>query len=694
MAAAAAEGGEAVAVQKALQAVAEGTGWTYAALWRLCTRQGALVWAEGHYNGAIKTRKTTVAPGGGGEEEEEEEGTAARRRRSRQLRELYDSLAAGAEADGGGGGGGGGSGSGREDGAVVARRSSAALAPEDLSETEWFYLMCGSYCFPPGLGLPGEAFARRGHVWLSGANKVNSKVFSRAILARSAGIQTVACIPVNEDGVLEIGTTEKVDEDIGLIEYARSIFMDQHGIPIMPTLSGHSTSTPSTHINHQPSQIKIEKYIGGRNVRPNNLNPEEEHIETEDDNHMIDSETNTENDSCRHLPLGNVGNGQAGPNARSSDEPMQIETSESLRDGCTNHVDEEIPMLMACQNGDHPEQDELGSWHFLYEDLMNNKCLQSSAAQDPAVLAENAHYIEAVLTILRHNACRQAQAAASNTRTYDLAISKNSPFSRWNPNKGTSDLQRMLISEGTPQRMLKSILFTSAPTRCSSHQRHRGEATQSPEEPAGRDDGDGTGRSRRGQGQAQAELSASHVLKERQRREKLNERFIILRSLVPFVTKMDRASILGDTIEYVKQLRRRIQDLESLRASKEKRAQSTSSATMAEAWSKVRAVEASSSCSTSGAGRPASVASTEVQVSIIESDALVELRCPRRDGLLLRVMQALHRELGLEVTSVQASSAGDVLLVELRAKVKEVHGGRSTINEVKRTIHLIISSSG
>lgn len=150
MAAAAAEGGEAVAVQKALQAVAEGTGWTYAALWRLCTRQGALVWAEGHYNGAIKTRKTTVAPGGGGEEEEEEEGTAARRRRSRQLRELYDSLAAGAEADGGGGGGG--SGSGREDGAVVARRSSAALAPEDLSETEWFYLMCGSYCFPPGLG--------------------------------------------------------------------------------------------------------------------------------------------------------------------------------------------------------------------------------------------------------------------------------------------------------------------------------------------------------------------------------------------------------------------------------------------------------------------------------------------------------------------------------------------------------------
>ncbi|OEL26559.1 Basic helix-loop-helix protein A [Dichanthelium oligosanthes] len=719
--AAVAGGGE--AVQKALQSVAQGTGWTYSVLWCLCPHQGALVWAEGHYNGAIKTRKTTVTPGGEEEEEEEEEEEAteagagrAARRRSRQLRELYDSLAREATADGGG----------SRDAAlqvVVSRRPSAALAPEDLTETEWFYLMCASYCFPPAVGLPGEAFARRGHVWLCGANKVDSKVFSRAILAR-----TVACIPVNnDDGVLEIGTTEKVEEDIGLIQYARSVFMDQHGIPIMPTLSGHSTSNPSTHINQHPSQIKMEKHIHGTNVQPNNLNPEDEHIETEDDEDRIDSETNTENDSCRHLPLDHVGNEQARPNNAQNNDMMQIETSESLRDDCTNHVDEEIPMLMVCQNGNLPAQDELGSWNFLYEDLISSKYQQSSdivnfisskhkffftlyihlffipaVPQDQAVLAENAHYIETVLTILRHNAHRQAQTAASSIKTY-LALSKNSSFSRWNPKVGTNDidLQRMLSSEGAPQRMLKSILF-SAPS--SSHRRHRGEAAQSPE--PSRDDGEGTGGSRGGQ--ALAELSASHVVKERQRREKLNERFIVLRSLVPFVTKMDKASILGDTIEYVKQLRRRIQDLESrarlqidghqtttraLAVSKEKRARSTSTAAMeAETGRKVRAVEASSSCSTSGgAGKPPA-ASTEVQVSIIESDALLELRCPHRDGLLLRVMQALHRELGLEVTSVQASSAGDVLLVELRAKVKEVHGRRSSINEVKRSIHLIISS--
>jgi len=101
----------------------------------------ALVWAEGHYNGAIKTRKTTVAPGR--EEDQEAAAAAAGRRRSRQLRDLYDSLAGQAAAAAAGG---------RVVAVPVARRPSAALAPEDLTETEWFYLMCASYCFPPGIG--------------------------------------------------------------------------------------------------------------------------------------------------------------------------------------------------------------------------------------------------------------------------------------------------------------------------------------------------------------------------------------------------------------------------------------------------------------------------------------------------------------------------------------------------------------
>lgn len=84
-----------------------------------------LVWSEGYYNGAIKTRKTVQPMEDGAEE--------AYMERSQQLRELYESLLAG-EAN------------------PPARRPCAALLPEDLTESEWFYLMCISFSFPPGMG--------------------------------------------------------------------------------------------------------------------------------------------------------------------------------------------------------------------------------------------------------------------------------------------------------------------------------------------------------------------------------------------------------------------------------------------------------------------------------------------------------------------------------------------------------------
>lgn len=58
----------------------------------------------------------------------------------------------------------------------------------------------------------------------------------------------------------------------------------------------------------------------------------------------------------------------------------------------------------------------------------------------------------------------------------------------------------------------------------------------------------------------------------------------------------------------------------------------------------------------------------QVQVSIIENDALVELRCPYKEGLLLDIMQML-RELKVEVVAIQSSLNTGILVAELRAKV-------------------------
>lgn len=143
-------------LQSMLQAAVQSVQWTYSLFWQICPQQGyvinfyinssqkkkkrnyvvfiiswclwwcrILVWADGYYNGAIKTRKT-VQPMEVSNEE-------ASLQRSQQLRELYDSLSAGETNQ-------------------PARRPCASLSPEDLTESEWFYLMCVSFSFAPGVG--------------------------------------------------------------------------------------------------------------------------------------------------------------------------------------------------------------------------------------------------------------------------------------------------------------------------------------------------------------------------------------------------------------------------------------------------------------------------------------------------------------------------------------------------------------
>jgi len=55
----------------------------------------------------------------------------------------------------------------------------------------------------------------------------------------------------------------------------------------------------------------------------------------------------------------------------------------------------------------------------------------------------------------------------------------------------------------------------------------------------------------------------NHVEAERQRREKLNQRFYALRAVVPNISKMDKASLLGDAIAYINELQAKLKVMEA-----------------------------------------------------------------------------------------------------------------------------------
>ncbi|XP_063938825.1 transcription factor BHLH42 isoform X5 [Daucus carota subsp. sativus] len=593
--------------QNMLQAAVQAVNWTYSLFWQLSPeKQRVLVWGDGYYNGAIKTRKTVNSVEVSTEE--------ASLERSQQLRELYDSLSTGDLNN--------------------PSRRPAALSPEDLTESEWFYLMCVSFSFPLGVGLPGKAYVKRQHLWLKGANEASSKHFTRAILAKSAGVQTVVCIPLL-DGVVELGTTDKVEEKIEFIEQVKSYFINcnnQATHPPKPALSEHSTSNL---------------------ISPSRLVEMDDDDENDDDNDDDDDAGEEDDDEGDGIDV--EAEAARTPTPFGSVDPRNV----------VGDIEGE-PRLQVSQPGIPIDPYVPGS-KWIHAPL-------TAITAEDELLEEHNHYSQTITTIL-HNRNFSGRSSGTSSAVYSI----HSPQSSFSICTAAATSRSHRHSNRTSQYLLKYILFTVPYLHSKSLDNTAEDSVMLQLKKSA----------------SQEELSANHVLAERRRREKLNERFVILRSLVPFVTKMDKASILGDTIEYVKQLRKKIHELEAREHHVNEDADCVDQRLGNRGDSrrdkrKMRVVE-------QGGRRVVKAAEvqqeTTMEVSIIENDGLVEIKCPYKEGLLLDVMMKL-REFRMEITAAHSSSSSNGgFVAELRAKVKEtVNGKKASITEVKKAMKNIIPS--
>ncbi|XP_064999326.1 transcription factor bHLH18-like [Musa acuminata AAA Group] len=166
-------------------------------------------------------------------------------------------------------------------------------------------------------------------------------------------------------------------------------------------------------------------------------------------------------------------------------------------------------------------------------------------------------------------------------------------------------------------------------------------------------------------GQGTTYHNKDHIMAERKRREKLNQRFIALSAIVPGLKKTDKASVLGDAIKYLKQLEEKVKVLE------EQAAKRTVESAVLVKKSQLCADDDSSSCDENFEGRQCGDSLPEIEAKISEKAILVKIHCENRKGVLVKALSEIE-QLHLSVVSASVMPFGTYSLdMTVMAQIEE-----------------------
>ncbi|KAF2316124.1 hypothetical protein GH714_041324 [Hevea brasiliensis] len=512
-------------LQHRLQALIEGAreSWTYAIFWQSSydySGVSVLGWGDGYYKGEEdKGKGISKGPSSSAADQEH---------RKKVLREL-NSLISGSTTV--------------TDDAI----------DEEVTDTEWFFLVSMTQSFVNGSGLPGQAFFNGSPVWVTGPDRLSASPCERARQGQVFGLQTLVCVP-SANGVVELGSSEMIYQSSDLMNKVRVLFnfnnLDVGSWPMGTNPDQVPSSNGTTNGNNNQHGSK-----GIQFGIPN-------------------SSSATENPSGIHMQNHRQGQQQ---------QQQQMTQTQSFLTRELNFGEYSVFEGSSARNG-------------------NSNVLKPESGE-----------------ILNFGESKRTSCSA------------NGNF--FSGDSDHSDLEASVVRETDSSKVVEP----------EKKPRKRGR------KPA-------NGR----------EEPLNHVEAERQRREKLNQRFYALRAVVPNVSKMDKASLLGDAIAYIKELQAKLQTAESDKEEMEKQVESMKE-------------EFASKDSRPGPPPPdqelkmsnkhgSKAMEMDIDVKIIGCDAMIRIQCSKKNHPAARLMAAL-KELDLEVNHASVSVVNDLMIQQATVKM-------------------------
>ncbi|XP_009607937.1 transcription factor bHLH25-like [Nicotiana tabacum] len=164
-----------------------------------------------------------------------------------------------------------------------------------------------------------------------------------------------------------------------------------------------------------------------------------------------------------------------------------------------------------------------------------------------------------------------------------------------------------------------------------------------------------------------------HVTAERKRREKMGELFISLSKLVPGLKKLDKSSILGDTIEYMKELQQQVKVLEKIKKN---------------IPSACENINDSSSSKENVNCIDDQVLGSKIKARILDKSVLINIHCNKRDGVVGKVLFEME-QLHLSVNDIRIMPFGRTYL-EISILAEMENGCCITVQDIVNALQINI----